>query len=227
MKQKHDGLTAYVIHARPFRETSLLLELFTENLGRLSAIAKGAYRSKSPTRPLLQCFNFLQVNLQGQSELLNVTQVERAEAPYFLSGQAVVCGLYLNELLYATLHRHDPHPVLFQAYHHTLLQLAQDEDPKIILRQFELVLLEELGYGIHFAELDEACYYRYDPKNGFQVLPDMQEQDKGCFSGKILLSIAAQQWQIPEVTIVAKHLTRLALAPLLAGKTIHARELFI
>jgi len=227
VRQKHDGLTAYVIHARPFRETSLLLELFTEKLGRLSAIAKGAYRSKSPTRSLLQCFNFLQVNVQGQSELLNITQVERLELPYFLSGQAVVCGLYLNELLHVTLHRHDPHPALFQAYHYTLLKLAKNQDPRIVLRQFEFILLEELGYGIHFSELDEACYYRYDAKNGFQILPNVQATDPFCFSGKILLTIAAQNWHVAEAITVAKRLTRLALAPLLAGKTIHARELLI
>lgn len=227
MKQKYDEVPAYVIHARPFRETSLLLELFTEKLGRCSAVARGAYRGKSPSRPLLQCFNFLTISLQGQGELLNLTQVEYAAIPCFLSGQATVCGLYLNELLYATLHRHDPHPNLFHAYHHTLLQLADAADPKIILRQFELVLLEDLGYGIHFSGLDEAHYYCYDPKNGFQSLMQCDEQSPLCFSGAMLLAIAAEQWQNPEVTKCAKRLTRIALTPLLAGKIIRTRELFV
>lgn len=227
MKQKYDQLLAYVIHTRPFRETSLLLELFTENLGRCSAIARGAYRGKSPSRPLLQCFNFLTISLQGQGELLNLTQVEYAATPCFLAGQATVCGLYLNELLYATLHRYDPHPNLFHAYHHTLLQLADAANPKIILRQFELVLLEELGYGIHFSELDETLYYQYDPKNGFQPLMQGDEHNPLCFSGAILLAMAAEQWQNPEVVQCAKRLTRIALTPLLAGKIIRTRELFV
>ena len=142
MKQKHEQLTAYVLHVRPFRETSLLVELFTERLGRCSAVARGAYRGKSPSRSLLQCFNFLLVNLQGQGELLTLTHVEYAETPYFLAGDAVVCGLYLNELLYATLHRHDPYPALFQAYHQTLQKLAYHKSAQMILRQFELILLE-------------------------------------------------------------------------------------
>lgn len=227
MKQKYDHLAAYVLHARPFRETSLLLELFTEKLGRYSAIARGASKGKSSTRILLQPFNFLQVSLQGHGELLTVTQVERSGAPCFLSGQAAVCGLYLNELLYDTLHRHDPHPVLFQSYHHTLLQLAAGKDAKIILRQFELVLLEELGYGIHFSNLEANQYYRYDPKNGFQQLARFYEEDPGCFSGETLLALAAENWQHKEVLRAAKRLTHLAFTPLLAGKAIRARELLI
>jgi DNA repair protein RecO (recombination protein O) len=217
-------LNAYVIHARPFRETSLLIEFFTQQLGRCSAVAKGAYRGKSPSRSLLQIFNFLTISLQGGTELLNLTQVERTAAPHDLSGSTIVCGLYLNELLYYTLHHHDPHPVLFNAYHQALMQLSTTISPVISLRQFEFVLLEELGYGVNFDAIATTECYRYDANHGFQVVgPEAQN----CFHGAILLQLAAQQWQSPGVAAAAKQLSRQALAPLLAGKEIRSRELFI
>ncbi|MCD6048152.1 MAG: recO [Gammaproteobacteria bacterium] len=221
MRQKHDHLNAYVLHARPFRETSLLIDFFTQELGRISAIAKGAYRGKSSTRLLLQPFRLLAVSLQGTTELLTLTQVESLSlAPYF-EGQALVCGLYLNELLYHTLHREDPHSRLFQAYQYALNALPHHQ--ALALREFELTLLEELGYGIHFEKITEPTeYYQYDPQRGFQML---KHESQTGFYGETLLQISQGDLKDAAVLNAAKKLTRLALAPVLNGKEIRSREL--
>lgn len=226
MHQKHEHLKAYILHTRPYRETSLLIDCFTEQLGRYSAIAKGAYRGKSPTRVLLQPFNLLNMSLQGRTELLTLTYVEREGVPLRLEGQALVCGLYLNELLVYTLHRHDPHPRLFRGYQQVLFLLSFSSNERtnaIALREFEFVLLEELGYGFRFDQIkNEANYFCYEPLRGFQLT---HTQTPSCFSSKILKGVAAKTWDIPEVLMEAKRLTRLALMPLLNGKEIRSREL--
>ena len=222
MRQKHEHLHAYVLHTRPFRETSLLIDFFTKDLGRCSAVARGTSRGKSPTRILLQPFNALRISVQGSGELLTLTQVEREGIPQYLETPSLICGLYLNELLVYTLHRHDPHPCLFLAYQDALKALPLTQS--VALREFELTLLEALGYGIHFERIDDtqADFY-YDPQQGFQKAA-ISTQD--CFSGKMLLEIAKKNWQEASVLSAAKRLTRLALTPLLNGKAIRSRELW-
>jgi DNA repair protein RecO (recombination protein O) len=226
MRQKHEHLTAYVLHTRSYRETSLLIDFFTLELGRYSAVAKGVYRGKSPTRFLLQPFNLLSISLQGTSELLTLTSVERANLPKSLENRTLICGLYLNELLVYTLHRHDPHPRLFHAYQRTLEQLPlvpEDKHLAISLREFEFILLEELGYGLHFDQVkNEASDFLYEPPYGFQVA---SVKTADSFSGKVLKTIAEKNWALAETLTAAKRLTRLALAPLLNGKEIRSREL--
>lgn len=217
MRQKHEQLNAYIIHSRPFRETSLLVDFFTKELGRCSAIAKGAYRGKSLMRLLLQPFRPLKISLQGSTELLTLTQVENLTIPEYLEGRVLVCGMYLNELLYHLLHREDPHPGLFEAYQKALMDLSCGE--AATLREFELTLLDELGYGIHFERAsDLMAEYQYHPQEGFK-------RSISGFSGELLRQIAERKFEQKEVLVAAKQLTRLALDPLLNGKEIRSREL--
>ena len=223
LKQKHEQIKAYVIHTRPFRETSLLIEFFTEKLGRCSAISRGAYSGKSPKKLLLQPFNPLSISLQGSTDLLSLTQVERTSLSASLAGEALVCGLYLNELLYHLVHRYDPHPALFDAYCDALNALPHKPAANT-LREFEFILLEELGYGIHFEMIKNAeAHYRYIPQQGFIITEKNNSPD--VFSAEILNAIAEKNWAFPGALGVAKHLTRIALAPLLAGREIHSRQL--
>ncbi len=223
MKQKHEHLEIYVIHTRAFRETSLLVELFSKKLGRCSAIARGTYSGKSPTRFLLQPFQPLSVHLQGSTELLNLSKVERLAILPNLAGQSLVCGLYLNELLYHTLHRYDPHPELFHAYAEALGKLTAHQS-QIALREFELRLLASLGYGIHFENVHITSeFYRYDPQQGF--LPSMHGNGFDIFPTSILLALAKNDWHFPQTLGAARLLTRIALAPLLGNKEIRSREL--
>src|SRR6185312_14455091 len=104
---------AYLLHTRPYRETSLLAELFTQDFGRISAVIKGARQMRSRYRPI-RPFTPLLVSYQGRSDLFNLTELEFTRMPYALEGDILFCGFYLNELLLRLLLAHDPYPFLFQ-----------------------------------------------------------------------------------------------------------------
>lgn len=222
MKQRHHNIPAYVLHTRKYRDTSLLVDFFTAELGRCSAVVKGVYSGKNPKRNLLQPFVPLSISLQGSSELLSLSTVEMQGAPQYYVGEALACGLYLNELLTYTVHRYDPHPQLFIAYEEALAQL-QSSSVAIALRNFELTLLEELGYGIHFIKEDNnATAFEFVAGRGFiNAAPNAE----WTINENVICDILDRKWQCPEALKSAKRITRLALAPLLAGKTIHSREL--
>ena len=131
---------AYVLHARPFRETSLLLDVFTCDHGRISLIAKGAKRAKSTKSALLQPFSAITISWCGRSDLQTLTHVEARQVSKRLMGKALLCGLYINELLIKLLHRHDPYTRLFHAYEQLIKQLIETNDLEISLRVFELQL---------------------------------------------------------------------------------------
>jgi DNA repair protein RecO (recombination protein O) len=223
MKQRYQNITAYVLHTRKYRDTSLLIEFFSDQLGRCSAVAKGVYQGKSPKRNLLQPFVPLQLNLQGSTELLSLTSVEMCGAPNYYQGQILACGLYLNELVSYTLHRYDAHPQLFVAYQQALTAL--NKNAQCVLREFELDLLDELGYGIDLRNDDSAVeYYHFEAGKGFVPVITAVES-RYSFSRQIIQNILHRNWQEAETLRAAKYLTRTALAPLLAGKAILSREL--
>src|SRR5437773_440033 len=144
-------LTAYVLHRYDWSETSLILDLFTREQGRLAVAAKDAKRPYSQLRPVLLPFQRILVSLgrtpEGESELHNLRGAEWAGGAPMLAGAALFSGFYLNELLMKLLARQDAHPALFDAYAATLPQLAGDDDPRAqaALRAFELMLLREIG----------------------------------------------------------------------------------
>jgi DNA repair protein RecO (recombination protein O) len=151
------SLTAYVLHRYDWSETSLILDLFTREQGRVAAAAKGAKRPYSQLRPVLLPFQRLQVALgrvpkseageEAASEVQNLRSAEWAGGPAMLTGAALFSGFYLNELLMKLIARHDPHPVLFDTYAQTLPSLADADELRVqsALRAFELRLLREIG----------------------------------------------------------------------------------
>lgn len=140
---------AYVIHSRPYRETSLIVDFFTENAGRISAVAKGVRRPKSPLKSLLQPFNALLISVVGKRELKTLTHVEATTLGSLLRGKRLLAALYLNELIFRALPRFDPHLALFKVYADVLLVLRESDDPiEPQLRYFELKLLADLGYAL-------------------------------------------------------------------------------
>ncbi len=163
---------AYVLHARPYRESSLLLELLTAAHGRVGAVARGARRPRSPLRGLLRPFQPLLVAWTGRGELHTLAAAEPAGPPHALSGRTLVSGLHLNALACVALAREDPHPEVFAAYGEALAALARGGDLGSPLRRFELALLAALGYAPaldrdHAGRPVEAgSLYHYEPERG-------------------------------------------------------------
>ena len=145
-------LSAYVLHRWDWSESSLIVELFTRERGRVAVAAKGAKRPYSQLRPVLIPFQRLSVQLgktpadeAAEGHLLR--SAERAEGPPMPGGGTLFAGCYLNELLLKLLARHDPHAALFDAYAQAVAALQGADEPgvQLTLRCFELLLLRELG----------------------------------------------------------------------------------
>src|SRR5436190_23870238 len=146
--QPREDEPAFVLHAYAYRETSLIVEAFTHAFGRVALVAKGAKRPRSEMRGLLQAFQPLMLSWTGGGELKTLTKVEWRGGLPLVTGAALLCGFYLNELLLKMLPREDPHPDLFGDYRSTLERLAVSSEHAPVLRQFEVRLLAALGYAL-------------------------------------------------------------------------------
>jgi DNA repair protein RecO (recombination protein O) len=224
---------AFVLHHRPYRESSLLLDLLTLEHGRVSAIARGVRTARSRTRALLQPFVPLLVSLQGKSELVTLSGVESQRSSLMLRGAPLLSAFYLNELLTRVLHKHDPHPNLYTIYHETLIELQNNQFQQKTLRIFEKKLLEELGYGLQLQydipgkqPIMADKIYRFIPEQGFTP---HQEDDiqAGVFSGKSILALANEELHDTDCLRDVKRLMRMAFAPLLGYQPLHSRKLFV
>ena len=143
-----DDEAAYVLHSYPFKETSLVVEVFSRNLGRLGLVARGARRPRSSLRGLLMAFQPLSLSWSGKAELRNLHRAERQGAHAQLTGLSLMGGFYLNELMLKLLAREDPHEGLYLAYDEALAAFRAGDPPARALRRFERKLLRELGYGM-------------------------------------------------------------------------------
>jgi len=149
----HAPLAAYVLHRYDWSESSLILDLFTREQGRVAVAAKGAKRPYSQMRAVLLPFQRIHATIgrisgeEGAGEVQNLRGAEWAGGSAMLTGAALFSGFYLNELLMKMLARHDPHPALFDIYAQTLPALASPDEQKVqaALRAFELSLLREIG----------------------------------------------------------------------------------
>jgi DNA repair protein RecO (recombination protein O) len=150
----------YVLHARPYRETSLLLECLTHEHGRVGLVARGVRRERGRwPRALLQPLVPLQLSWTGRGELATLSGIDAAGPPFALEGEGLLCALYVNELVLRLCARGDAHPRLLGAYSETLARLAVGAGSAWTLRRFERDLLAELGYGLvcgHDADAGEA-----------------------------------------------------------------------
>ena len=218
-------LRAFVLHTRPYRDTSLLIDFFTLDRGRVSAVAKGAKRPKSPWRGILQPFTPLIIQTVGKHELQTLTHCEASSHAYGLTQKQLYSGLYMNELLTRLLQREDPHEILFHHYEQALHALSQDEILEVVLRQFEWRLLHALGYGLPVEAIVPEHYYLFTIQQGFQKLVESHYHGQ-VFKGEDLLAVASQAFQDPNTRRIAKHLMRVVLGELLGHKPIKSRELF-
>jgi DNA repair protein RecO (recombination protein O) len=238
----------FVLHRRDYRNTSLLLELFSAEEGRLALVAKGAKsapRGRSAQAALLQPFQPLWVAWSGRGEVKTLTRAEAAGAALALTRERLYCGFYLNELLLRLLGRDDPHEALFVFYQQALADLV-GESIDAVLRRFELRLLEELGYApdlTHDAAgspIQNGRCYRYQPEAGLIALPEgvsehtqaaaastsSQPPAETVICAEALRDLAAGKPLAGAGARAARALMRAALAPHLGPRPLKSRELF-
>jgi DNA repair protein RecO (recombination protein O) len=182
---------AFVLHSYPYKESSLIVDVFTVDNGRMAMVAKGAKRPASNLRGALLSLQPIEVVFSGRGEVKTMTQATWLPGQAWLTGQALMCGMYLNELVMKLLPREDSHPLLFESYAATLMTLAASEEHSAILREFETQLLAELGYGLQLeqdvrtgAALKPDTLYRYDPLAG-----PMEQGGGVLVSGRALLAL--------------------------------------
>lgn len=220
---------AYVLHRRAWRDTSLIVELFTERGGRIAGVARGARSPRSPMFGLAEPFRALEVAWTRRGEMATLTGMEPLEHSMRLSGRALWCGLYANELLLVLTPRDDPEPALFGAYRALLPELDRPDCQGRALRRFELRLLEALGVAPSLSECvatGEAVRaegrYRVDPVAG----PSPVAAGEQGFSGALLLALAERDAWPPGEDAAALRLMRQLIEFQLDGRRLRTPSLF-
>ena len=230
-RQRIQDEPAFVLHSYPFRESSLILEVFSRQHGRVSLVARGARRPRSALRGLLMGFQPLLLSWFGKHELRTLHSAEWQGGQPQLKGTALLCGFYLNELLLNLMARDDPHESLFDYYQQTMQRLALEEEHAFTLRSFEKHMLQELGYALQLKTeavsgkpIVPIRTYRYILELG--AVAETAGATQGmAVAGKTLLDMAADDYRDVNSARQSKQLMRLLLDHHLAGKTLHTREL--
>ncbi|WP_158175135.1 DNA repair protein RecO [Grimontia hollisae] len=222
----------FVLHSRPYSETSLILDVFSENHGRVSLMAKGARGKRSPLKGVLQPFTPLLMKWSGRGEMHTLRHAEAMGLAIPLSGNALFSGFYLNEILSRVVEPETAYHQLFYDYVTALTELAQHRNPEPALRRFELALLDSLGYGVDFLHcagsgepVDETMTYIFREQQGF--VASLMKSNTLMFTGSDLKALATRQFSTAEQLKAAKRFTRLALKPYLGPKPLKSRELFL
>ncbi len=224
----------FILHTIPYRETSLLVDIFTLNHGRLRCVAKGFRKpNKKGIAKTLFPYSEHHFQWQGRGELKTLTQADPIQAPVFLKQESLFVGLYINELLYKLLHQNDPHQSLYEFYRQLMTQLPTSEILQPVLRRFEMLLLEELGYGLVLdaeAETGQAVsskhLYYYIPDQGLKLIQDQTADNLHAFSGADIMALCQGQLEQQSVLRAAKKLTRQVIDFYLDGKELNSRELY-
>jgi DNA repair protein RecO (recombination protein O) len=238
---RQDNQPVFVLHSYPYLETSLVVELFTRNFGRVATIAKGARRPRSAMRGMLQAFQPLLATWSGKSELRTLHGMEWQGGLHVLQGQALICGFYLNELMLRLLPREDPHQSLFEHYQQALQALTGDESQTIVLRRFEIRLLQELGYALSLTHeagdgdaIDAQALYAFIPEHGAVRVASqairvqsLQNQSGIQLRGKTLLDMAQDDYTDLHTQQQSKLLMRTLISHHLGDKPLHTRQLLI
>jgi DNA repair protein RecO (recombination protein O) len=217
---------AFILQERKYRETSLLIDVLTHDFGRISLLAKGIRKAKSRFLGLLQPFIPLNVSFTGKAELKLLTDAEISQSYLELSGLALYCGFYVNELVIHFLHKHDPHPEVFGYYRDCLSRLATGMGLEAALRDFELHLLECAGYGLQL-EKDYLNNQPVEPGKKYRIDTELgpTEAADGPYSGKTLRAIQSGELDDPTVLSEAKNLMRTVIDAHLQGKPLKSRAI--
>jgi DNA repair protein RecO (recombination protein O) len=222
-----DLTPGYVLHHRPWRDTSRILEVLTREHGRLTLFARGVRGPHAKLAAVLQPFQPLLLSFSGRGEAAQLTGAERAEHCAALPADCLLAAFYLNELLLKLTTRHDPLPALFDHYHGTLERLRAGAALEPVLRVFEKRLLELLGYGLDLATealsgqaIRPQQFYHFRPSAG---LVAAGAAHTGALRGDSLLALAAEQPAGERALEDARHLLKAALAACLEGRPLATR----
>lgn len=233
-RSKVDGQPAYVLHTYPFRETSLIVDVFTRDYGRLALLARGARRPRSAIRGLLMAFQPLELSWAGKGEILTLMKAEWQGGQPLLGGEALFCAYYLNELLMHLLPREDAHAQLYERYVGILREIGEDPEGakrEACLRRFEKSLLLELGYGLTLDRdsegraIDPAASYQYQIERGPVLLPH-EDAAPQSVTGKSLIDLADEIFSDSRSRLEAKQLMRTLISYYLDGKELETRKIF-
>jgi DNA repair protein RecO (recombination protein O) len=227
-----DAEPGYVLHSYAFKETSLVVEVFTRGFGRLGLVAKGARRPRSALRGVLMAFQPLLLSWSGKSELRLLHRAEWQAGEPQMAGLSLMCGFYLNELLLKLVARDDPHEELYDSYEQALAALRTGEAQAVVLRLFEQRMLTELGYAlplhqdVHGAAVDPGTLYTYLVERG----PVRVDEFRGAgelveVTGKTLLDMARGDYSDPGTLHQSRALMRHVINHYLGGQTLHTRQL--
>lgn len=235
MKQRVDGAAAFLLHAHPYSETSLVLDIFARQHGRLAVLARGARRPRSTLRAVLMSFQPLELAWFGGGEVKTLAKAEWQGGLPLLKGKSLLLGYYLNELLIRLLPREDPHAALFDAYAEALAALAAGATETAELRRFEKTLLRELGYGLSLErDAETGAPVRADRVYAYQVERGVVETGGSggvppglSFAGKTLLDLAADDYSDPRTLAESKILMRQLMSHYLGGQPLQSRRVFV
>jgi DNA repair protein RecO (recombination protein O) len=236
----------YVLHSYPYRETSLILQVWTEKHGRLGLVAKGARRPKSATRAVLVPFQPLALSWFGRGELRTLKTAEAAVPATPLAGASLLSAFYLNELLLKLTTRDDPHEGLFAAYDAAITEMrAISRAPVLaepaphlaiepVLRRFELRLLQELGYALELtreagsqAPIETGRDYWYVVERGPVAAPEGRETPSNAvrLRGQTLIDLERGRLEDAATVAQAKQLMRLLINHSLNGQELATRAM--
>lgn len=222
-----------MLHTYPYRETSLVVEMFTRHHGRIGLLAKGARRPKSALRGTLMAFQPLLITWGGKGELRSLHAAEWQGGVPQLKGLGLMCGFYVNELLLKFLHRDDAHEGLFDLYAEAVTALGHGSRISATLRRFEKLLLGELGYALTLEKeagsgrpIDAGLRYTYVAEKG--PVAASSERNSGVeMSGKTLLDLACDKYDDPVTLAQSKALMRYLVGHYLGARTLHTRQLLV
>jgi len=230
-RHKVDAQPAFVLHAYPYSETSLIIDVFSRDFGRVALLARGARRPRSILRGVLLAFQPLEVGWAGRGEVQTLMKAEWRGGQPLLAGKALFCGYYLNELLIHLLPREDAHARLFSAYAETLRRFA-DGAQESDLRRFERTLLQELGYGLSLETdtdglaVDDSAHYAYEIERGPVRLPGPGNSALSV-SGRTLIDLAREDFSDPRSLAEAKQLMRTLIGHYTGGRRLASRRIFM
>ena len=228
MKRRAEHEPGFVLHAYPYKETSLIVEAFTRRFGRVGLLARGARRPRSAMRGVLLAFHPLHLTWSTSAELGTLMSAEWGGGQASLSGIGLMCGFYINELLLRLLPRDDPHEALFDAYGKALARLAAGDEQASVLRGFERRMLAELGYApvldrdaANGAQIDAAKHYSYEAERG--PVETRRDSGESVVSGRTLLDMVADNYDSSRTRDEARRLMRALIAERLGGQALHTR----
>lgn len=227
-----DSQPAYILHYRPFRDSSQILDLFSRDHGRVSVVARGSRGARSKLKGVLRPFMPLSVSWVQRTDLGTLTGAEMRDAPLSLRGDALMGGYYVNELLLNFLHRHDAQATVFELYTETIEALAASAELAPCLRNFEMALLREIGYAL-ITDVDSRSHEPLVPTQNyeyrFETGPVAVERDKGAlvFSGERLAAIGERRFDDAEVLRSANRLLREVIAFHLGGRELKSRKVLV